>query len=84
MQAGQLDTLAREAARLIPIHLRTLLAAPGRFDQFSRRAGPLLLDFSRQKLDERALQALGAVLQECGWQQRRDVMFRGDVLNASE
>lgn len=84
MQAGQLDTLAREAARLIPIHLRTLLAAPRRYEEFSRRAGPLLLDFSRQKLDEEAMQALGAVLQQCGWQQRRDAMFRGDVLNVSE
>jgi glucose-6-phosphate isomerase len=84
MQAGQLDTLARQAARLIPVHLRKLLAAPQRFEQFSRRAGPLLLDFSRQKLDEDALQTLGAMLQECGWQQHRDAMFRGDVLNASE
>ncbi|WP_386071248.1 glucose-6-phosphate isomerase [Tahibacter sp. UC22_41] len=84
MLAGQLDTLAREAARLKPLHLRELLAAPGRFEQFSRRAGPLLLDFSRQKLDEPALQALGAIAEHCGWQQRRDAMFRGDVLNSSE
>ena len=84
MLAGQLDTLAREAARLQPLHLRELLATPRRFEQFSRRAGPLLLDFSRQKLDESALQALGTIAQECGWQQRRDAMFRGDVLNRSE
>ncbi len=84
MLAGQLDILAREAARLAPVHLRELLAAPQRFERFSRRAGPLLLDFSRQKLDDTALQALGTIAQECGWQQRRDAMFRGDVLNRSE
>lgn len=84
MLAGQLDTLAREAARLKPLHLRDLLAEPGRFGRFSRRAGPLLLDFSRQKLDEPALQALGAIAEQCGWQQRRDAMFRGDLLNSSE
>jgi glucose-6-phosphate isomerase len=84
MLAGQLDTLAREAARLQPLHLRELLATPQRFEQLSRRAGPVLLDFSRQKLDESALQALGAIAQDCGWQQRRDAMFRGDVLNQSE
>ncbi|MBL8299054.1 MAG: glucose-6-phosphate isomerase [Rhodanobacteraceae bacterium] len=84
MLAGQLDTLAREAARLQPLHLRELLFAPQRFEQFSRRAGPLLLDFSRQKLDETALQVLGAIAEDCGWQQRRDAMFRGDVLNRSE
>ncbi|WP_257387638.1 glucose-6-phosphate isomerase [Tahibacter caeni] len=84
MLAGQLDTLAREAARLKPLHLRELLAEPGRFERFSRRAGPLLLDFSRQKLDESALQALGAIAEQCGWRQRRDAMFRGDLLNRSE
>lgn len=84
MLAGQLDTLAREAARLQPLHLRELLAQPRRFDAFSRRAGPLLLDFSKQKLDEHALQALGAIAEQCGWQQRRDAMFRGDTLNGSE
>ncbi|GMV28707.1 MAG: glucose-6-phosphate isomerase 2 [Rhodanobacteraceae bacterium] len=84
MLAGQLDLLAREAARLQPLHLRELLAEPQRFERFSRRAGPLLLDFSRQKIDEPALQTLGAIAQACGWQERRDGMFRGDVLNRSE
>lgn len=84
MLAGQLDLLAREAARLQPQHLRNLLAEPQRFERFSRRAGPVLLDFSRQKIDEPALQALGAIAQACGWQERRDSMFRGEVLNRSE
>lgn len=84
MLAGQLETLARHAARLTPIHLRELLAAPQRHAGFSRRAGGLLLDFSRQKLDEAALDALGSIAAECDWEQRRDAMFRGDILNASE
>lgn len=84
MLAGQLQILAREAARLTPIHLRELLAQPQRFAEFSRRAGPLLLDFSKQKLDAAALDALGAIATDCGWEQRRDAMFRGDILNASE
>jgi glucose-6-phosphate isomerase len=84
MLAGQLEILAREAARLAPLHLRELLAQPQRFADFSRRAGPLLLDFSRQKLDATALTALGGILEQCGWEQRRDAMFRGEVLNASE
>lgn len=84
MLAGQLETLAREAARLQPLHLRELLATPQRFERFSRRAGPLLLDFSRQKLDDAALNTLGAIVEQCGWQQRRDAMFRGETLNRSE
>ncbi|UXI66908.1 glucose-6-phosphate isomerase [Tahibacter amnicola] len=84
MQAGQLDSLAREAARLRPVHLRELLKQEQRFERFSRRAGPILLDFSRQKLDEPALAALGTILDQHAWQARRDAMFRGDVLNASE
>lgn len=80
----QLARLAAEAARLRPLHLRTLLAAPDRFAHCTRRVGPLLLDLSRQKLDDAALATLGAIAEESHWSTARDAMFRGEVVNASE
>lgn len=84
MQDAHLQSLAREAARVAPRHLRELLSEPDRHARFSRRVGPLLFDFSKQKLDDAALDALGAIAQACGWEARRDAMFAGDVLNTSE
>ena len=84
MLDSQLARLAVEAARLGKSHLRTLLAAPERSRNFSRRAGPLLLDFSRQKLDDAALGALGEIAEAMQWSSARDAMFRGDPINASE
>src|SRR4029078_1947103 len=81
MLDSQLARLAVEAARLGKSHLRTLLAAPERSRNFSRRAGPLLLDFSRQKLDETALAALGEIAEAMQWSKARDAMFRGDPIN---
>jgi glucose-6-phosphate isomerase len=55
------SALAAEAARVAPLHLRTLFAAdPQRFAHFSLRHGGLLLDFSKQRLDAAALAALHA------------------------
>jgi glucose-6-phosphate isomerase len=84
MHAAHLESLGRHAMRVREHHLRELLAEPGRFERFARRAGPLLLDLSKQRLDERALGALGAVVEDLGWESARDAMFRGEILNASE
>jgi glucose-6-phosphate isomerase len=84
MLESQLARLAAEAARLRPTHLRTLLATPDRFAQYTRRIGPLLLDLSRHKLDDAALETLGAIAEESQWSAARDAMFRGEVVNASE
>lgn len=84
MHAEHLDRLAREAQRLQATHLRDLLAMPERFETCSRRLGPLLFDFSRQRLDERALGALLATAAACDWPARRDAMFRGEIVNLSE
>src|SRR6476659_10740500 len=84
MQAAHLESLGRHAMRVREHHLRELLAEPGRFERFSRRAGPLLLDLSKQRLDERALGALGGVVEDIGWSAARDAMFAGAILNASE
>jgi glucose-6-phosphate isomerase len=84
MLDSQLARLAAEAARLRETSLRTLLASPDRARNFARSAGPLRLDFSRQKLDDTALATLGDIAQTSQWSAARDAMFRGDPINTSE
>ncbi|MEO8671942.1 MAG: glucose-6-phosphate isomerase [Tahibacter sp.] len=76
--------LRREGERLAGHHLRDLLRDPERYPRLSRRAGPILLDISKQRIDSAALLALGTILRASDWEARRDSMFRGDVLNTSE
>src|SRR3954469_8684180 len=84
MLESQLARLAADAARIRTRHLRDLIAEPGRAARFTHRAGPLLIDFSRQRVDDAALETLGAIAEESRWSDARDAMFRGDVINTSE
>ncbi|HUD43082.1 MAG TPA: glucose-6-phosphate isomerase [Dokdonella sp.] len=84
MTPDQLARLRGEAARVRLRPLRDRLAEPGRFEAWSHRLGPLLVDFSRQWIDDAALDALGAMLAELDWEGRRDAMFRGEPINTSE
>jgi glucose-6-phosphate isomerase len=76
--------LAEHVERLSRIHLRELLRDAGRGQRLRRRVGPILLDLSRQKLDLAALDALGAHVEQSGWQAARDAMFAGAPINTSE
>jgi glucose-6-phosphate isomerase len=84
MTPDQLARLRGEAARVRLRPLRDRLAEPGRFEAWSHRLGPLLLDFSRQWIDDAALDELGSMLAALDWEHRRDAMFRGEPINRSE
>jgi glucose-6-phosphate isomerase len=77
--------------RLAPEPMRSLFANDAsRFDRFSRRIdlgegrGELLVDFSKQRLDDDALAALVALAREAGLEAARDRMFAGEPINATE
>ena len=76
--------LAEHVDRLAGTHLRELLKDAARGKRLRHRLGPLLLDLSRQKLDLKALDALGAHVEASGWQAARDAMFAGAPINTSE
>ncbi|HEY2624223.1 MAG TPA: glucose-6-phosphate isomerase, partial [Dyella sp.] len=76
--------LAEHVDRLARTHLRELLKDTARGKRLRQRAGPILLDLSRQKLDEAALEALGAHVEASAWQAARDAMFAGALINTSE
>ena len=71
--------------RLANTHLRSLFANDAdRFSHFSRQADGLLLDFSKQRLDQDTLNHLVALADAAdviGWRER---LFAGDKINVSE
>jgi len=77
--------LAGHAARLgaVPVH-ELFERDPGRFARFSREHGGLLMDFSRQRLDEIALAKLCQLADETGLRERIEAMWRGEHINTTE
>lgn len=77
--------LREHAEQLSAQHLSGLFAEdPQRFERFHRRHEGLLLDFSKQRLDEAALNrlvALADALDLRGWVDR---LFAGEIVNFSE
>jgi glucose-6-phosphate isomerase len=57
---------------------------PGRFERFSAEAGGLLLDFSRQRLDEAALAGLIEIARDTGVPRWIERMFAGEKINNTE
>jgi len=77
--------LGTHAARLDAVPVRELFARdPQRYERFSREREGLLIDFSRQRLDEQALAALLKLADAVGLRPRIDAMFRGDIINPTE
>lgn len=65
-------------------HLRDMWASPERAADFSRQAGPLLLDFSKQRLSSEDMQGLFALARACGLQQAVQALMEGAAVNNTE
>src|SRR5512146_229347 len=77
--------LATHASRLNTVATRELFARdPGRFERFSRQGAGLLMDFSRQHLDEMVLGKLLELAEAVGLKDYRDAMWRGEKINSTE
>ena len=77
--------LHAHAQRLGAVPTRELFERdPGRFERFSRRGAGLLMDFSRQHLDEMVLGRLLELPEAAGLAAYRDAMWRGERINATE
>ncbi|WP_374625532.1 glucose-6-phosphate isomerase, partial [Devosia sp.] len=64
---------------------RELFAAdPDRFKTFSAKAGDLLLDYSKNRIDERAMSALFDLARAAGVEERRNAMWAGEHINTTE
>ncbi len=79
------QALLDHCATLKGVHLRDLfLSDADRFSRFSVRVGDLLVDYSKQRVDAKALRLLVALAEQAdlrGWRAR---LFAGEKINASE
>ncbi|RJQ87932.1 MAG: glucose-6-phosphate isomerase [Desulfobacteraceae bacterium] len=65
-------------------HLKHLIAAPDRLQNYSVRGGGLFLDFSRQRLDDRTRDLLFSLEELLGLRERFGMMAGGAKLNVTE
>ncbi len=66
-------------------HLRELFAAePDRGARLSAEGAGLYLDYSKNRVTGETLGLLRQLATECGLEERRDAMFRGEPINVSE
>ena len=80
---GDLDKLYQETKET---HLRDWFATnPKRFDTFSRQQGDdLLLDFSKNRIDEKIFGSLLRLAEEMGLREATEAMFVGEAINRTE
>ncbi len=77
--------LARHHAEIKDVHLRALFADdPQRAERFSAEGGGLFLDYSKNRITNETLQLLFELAKERGVTRRRDAMFAGEKINATE
>lgn len=77
--------LASQAERFSELHLADLFASQAdRFTRLSRRAGPLLLDFSKQRLDSEVIDTLAALADARDLRGWIDRLFAGERVNNTE
>jgi glucose-6-phosphate isomerase len=77
--------LAEHARGIKHRHLRDLFAAdPARFAHFSLRHGPLLLDYSKQRLAQPTISLLHQLAEQAGWRNWVERMRAGEAINHTE
>ena len=80
-----LSELEPHAARLRGTSLRELFDQdPARAERLSVSAGELVLDFSKNLLDDDAVEALLAAARDSGLPERIEAMFSGEHVNSTE
>lgn len=76
--------LQREGRRLADISLRNLLEDPARPAQFRLEAAGLVADFSKQRIDSGAVDALMDLARSARLEEARQLMFSGEAINTTE
>jgi glucose-6-phosphate isomerase len=77
--------LDQHHAEIAPRHMRDLFADdPKRGETLTAEAVGLYLDYSKHRITAETVDLLIQLAQECGLEEHRDAMFRGDKINVSE
>ncbi|MGE0597749.1 MAG: glucose-6-phosphate isomerase [Hyphomonadaceae bacterium] len=83
-RAAAWDVVAAEAARLKATRIADLFNTPNRVGALTLAAPHLIADFSKQRIDDGALQALTALAEAAAFDEWRTKMFAGEIVNATE
>lgn len=79
------DTLHQDWKRLQGYHLRDMFRTnPDRFEKFSFGLDDLLIDFSKERTDAKALNNLLSLARAANIEAKRDAMFAGEPVNTTE
>src|SRR6186713_447376 len=77
--------LANERQRIGDVPLRELFARDSaRGERMTVEAAGLFLDYSKNRLDDRTLNVLCQLANECDLSARIEAMFRGEKINVTE
>ena len=77
--------LEKQAERMADRPMRVMFAEdPNRFQRFSAKAGDILLDYSKNRIDEEVMDALFAFARSVDVEGRRDAMWAGEPINITE
>ena len=84
-QYSATTTLERLTDSMADCHMRALFEQDsGRFDAFSLKVGSFLLDYSKNQIDQAVVDALITLAHEAKVDAKRDEMFAGHPINATE
>src|SRR5690606_16177542 len=79
------QALQRHAEASAGRTLRRLFDAdPGRGERLAAEGAGLYMDYAKQRVDDETLRLLFALAEACGLEARREAMFEGAVVNATE
>ena len=80
-----LNSMMKHRKRLEETPMRVLFALdPNRFKRFSASAGDILLDYSKNRIDETAMEALFDIARAADVEGRRKAMWAGKHINITE
>jgi len=83
--AAAAEQLAAHRARVAPLQLRDLFATdPQRFAAMSLNCGPLLIDYSKNRVTSETLRLLFDLAREANIEEQIQAMFRGEKINNTE
>ncbi|MBJ3784217.1 glucose-6-phosphate isomerase [Devosia sediminis] len=80
-----LNPLMKQRKRLDDLTMREMFALdPNRFQRFSATGADILLDYSKNRIDEDAMAALFELARAAGVEERRSQMCEGEHINITE
>ncbi len=79
------QSVQQEFNRLQHVHMRDMFSQdPLRASRFTKKACGFTLDYSKNRIDEQALQRLFQLATDSQLAQKRDAMFAGEIVNKTE